>query len=298
MKTSKKLLLKKKGRDSKLVPYFFSKKQLPSLMHNQYQNWSCVLDPAIALSHHGVLIAENMGKEIELWVVRELWNIVNNAEFYSHRPELITPQNIINRNGAISTEIVWALKEWEKEKQHKDLAKLGMYWLGDSLQESWLPYNKPAEFFGQWEAMASALDWRNQRIGKGKDDVLSLAFRDTVALLASLKSAFILTYQLPSEFSNNSSPTIFKVLENWGIPCQMLSQRNPVVAMERQYLRQLIVRVGLSKLLLAGVNLVAFHLVIPSINTSTSMLQTDYESLTLGQESYFWNNVKGVGYYL
>ena len=297
MRTSKKLLLKEKGIKHKLLPYFSLKKQLPSLMQNQYQNWSCVLDPAIALSHHGVLVAENMGKEIELWVVRELWNIVNNADFYSHRPELITPQNLTREQDTMTAEIIWSLKEWEKEKQQKDLARLGMYWLGDSLQESLLPNNKPAEFFRQWEAMASALDRHNERTNQERNDILSLAFRDTVALLASLKSAFVLTYQLPGNSNHDSFPTIFKVLENWGIPCQMLNRRNPVVAMERQYLRQLIVRAGLSKLLLAGVNLVVFHLVIPSNNASDRLLQTNSESV-LEQEGYFWNIVKGVGYYL
>ncbi|MBE9044163.1 hypothetical protein IQ255_07055 [Pleurocapsales cyanobacterium LEGE 10410] len=298
MKTSKKLLLKRQGINNKLVPYYSSKKQLPSLMQDRYHNWSCVLDPAIALSHHGVLIAENMGNEIELWVVRELWNIVNNADFYSQRPELITPQSINGQNNAMTAETIWSLREWEKEKQQKDLAKLGLYWLGDSLQESLLPNNKPAEFFGQWESMARALDRRNEQLNRDRDNILSLAFRDTVALLASLKSAFVLTYQLPKNLDRDPFPSIFGVLENWGIPCQMLNRRNPVIAMERQYLRQLIVRAGLSKLLIAGVNLVVFHLVIPSNNTSTNPIQTDSESTNLEQESYFWNNVKGVGYYL
>ena len=105
------------------------------------------------------------------------------------------------------------------------------------------------------------------------------------------------TYQLSADFSNDNAPTICKVLESWGISCQILNRRNPVVAMERQYMRQLIVRAGLGKLLLAGVNLVVFHLVIPAISTSTKVFQTNFEP-TLGQESYFWNNVKGIGYYL
>ncbi|MGF1588729.1 MAG: hypothetical protein ACFCU7_05705 [Pleurocapsa sp.] len=296
MRTPKKLLQKRLNQ--KLVPYFFRKAQSSSLMQNQYQNWSCVLDPAIALSHHGFLIAENMGKEIELWVVRELWNIVNNAEFYAHRPELIVPKSTGLNRHIVAAETVWSLNEWSKEKQQKDLAKLGMYWLGDSLQESLLPERKSVEFFGQWEAMASALDQKNEQAAKYCDsDVLTLAFRDTIALVASLKSAFILTYQLPTDFSENNSPLICKVLESWGISCQILSRRNSVVAMERQYLRQLIIRAGLGKLLLAGVNLVVFHLVIPAIDTSTKVFQPNSES-ALAQESYFWNNVKGIGYYL
>ena len=289
MKTSKRLLFKQ-GLKNKLVSYSF-KTQQPSLMQNQYPNWSCVLDPAIALSHNGVLIAESISKEIDLWVVQELWNIVNDAKFYSSRTELIIPSTIAFKE-ASRAEVVWSLKEWSKAKQEKDLSKLGMYWLGDNLQESLLPKDKPVELYQQWQASASALDRRNEVNQNNDSEILNLAFRDTIALAASLKSAFVLTYQ-PSTDSD-SSPAICKALENWGISSQIINQRNPIVAMERQYIRQLIVRAGLSKLLLVGINLVAFHLAIPSVVSST------YRDISqdLDRESYFWNNVKGVWYYL
>lgn len=302
MKTSKRLLLKRRI-NNQLIRYKYNELQQSSLMQNQYPNWSCVLDPAIALSHYGVLIAEGMSKEIELWVVQELWNIINDADFYSGRTELIAPQTIAEKEPAVAAEIVWSLREWEKIKQGKDLAKLGMYWLGDNLQESLMPKDKPVDFFQQWQASASALDRYNQQTQQD-DNILNLAFRDTIALTASLKSAFVLTYR-PSTDSTDSSPAICKVLENWGISCQIKNQRNPIVAMERQYIRQLIVRAGLGKLLLAGVNLVAFHLVIPPISTATNLVHhppllafeqnNDYDQ---DQDSYFWHNVKGVWYYL
>ena len=289
MKTSKRLLFKQ-GLKNKLVSYSL-KTQQPIKMQNQYPNWSCVLDPAIALSHNGVLIAESISKEIDLWVVQELWNMVNDAEFYFNRTELIIPSTIAF-NEAARAEVVWSLKEWSKAKQEKDLSKLGMYWLGDNLQESLLPKDKSVELYQQWEASASALDRRNEVNRDNQSDILNLAFRDTIALAASLKSAFILTYQ-PSTDSN-SSPTICKALENWGISSGIVNKRNPIVAMERQYIRQLIVRAGLSKLLLVGVNLVAFHLAIPSVVSSA------YRDVSqdLDRESYFWNNVRGVWYYL
>ena len=300
MKTSKKLLWKR-GINNKSISHIDHKLQQLSLMQ-QYQNWSCVLDPAIALSHHGVLIAEGMSKEIELWVVQELWNIIKDIDFYSERIELITPETNGEKKPAVVAEIMWSLREWEKTKQEKDLAKLGMYWLGDNLQESMMPKDKPVGFFEQWQASASALDRCNRQVRE--DNILNLAFRDTVALAASLKSAFVLTYQ-PSTDSIDSPPAICKALENWGISCQVKNKRNPIVAMERQYIRQLIVRAGLGKLLLAGVNLAAFHLVVPSILTSKNILHHS-SLLTLEQnndhiqdrEGYFWNNVKGVWYYL
>jgi hypothetical protein len=263
-------------------------------MQNQYPNWNCVLDPAIALSHNGVLIAESMSKEINLWVVQELWNIVNDADFYANRAELITPPTIAVKRGVVTAEVLWSLREWSKTKQEKDLAKLGMYWLGDNLQESLLPGDKSVEFYKQWQASASALDPRNKINQDGDSDILTLAFRDTIALAASLKSAFVLTYQSSTDISG-SPPAICKALKNWGVSSQIITQRNPVFAMERQYIRQLIVRAGLSKLVLVGVKLVAFHLVIPAVTSATSR---DNIPDDLDQESYFWNNVKGVWYYL
>ena len=282
-------------RLNRSIPYSIGRMQPSSLMPTQYQNWSCVIDPAIALSHYGVLIAENMGKEIESWVVQELWNIVNNAEFYSQRPELITPQ-IQAFKDKPTAETVWSLKEWGKIKQEQDIGGLGLYWLGDNLQESFLPYGKSVKIFERWEALAGALERRNEQTLRSSD-VMTIAFRDTIALAASLKSAFILTYQLPSEYEKKSPPTICKVLETWGIPSQALNKKNPTVAIERQHLQQLIVNAGLSKLLLAGVHLAAFHLVLPPVTTGINLLSTSSESL-YEQESYFWNNVKGIWYYL
>lgn len=298
-----KLLLKKQGANKNSIPdlYLDQKKQPLSLMQDRYQNWSCVLDPAIALSHYGVTIAENMGKEIELWVVRELWNIINNAEFYTRRTELITPEAISTKQ--IAAETIWSLKEWAKTKQEKDLARLGVYWLGDNLQESFLPHNKPVEFFKQWEALATALDKRNESISNDDSEILTSAVRDTIALAGSLKSAFILTYQLPTEFERGSSLPICEMLKTWGISCQAIEPHHPIVAMEREYILQLIVRAGLGKLLLAGVHLAAFHLVIPATTApdtphTDSQLPIPNSTENYPQESYFWNKVKGLWYYL
>ena len=304
MNFSQKLLLKKRANNNSVSYLDLCQKEPTSKpMQDRYQNWSCVLDPTIALSHYGVAIAENIGKEIELWVVRELWNIINNVEFYARRTELIIPKAIDTRQSTVA-ETIWSLKEWEKTKQEKDLARLGVYWLGDNLQESFLPHNKPVEFFKQWEALATALDERNESTSNNDSEILTSAVRDTIALAGSLKSAFILTYQLPTEFERGFSLPICEMLKTWGISCQAIDPNNPIAAMEREYILQLIVRAGLGKLLLAGVHLAAFHLVIPAMtgtdtqhtNSQLPIEENSAENYT--QESYFWNKVKGIWYYL
>ncbi|MDF5708725.1 MAG: hypothetical protein PUP90_13950 [Nostoc sp. S4] len=54
----------------------------------------CIIDPALALSVHGVPLIQQLGEVMELWVVRELWHILDNSNFYLHHPELITPRGI------------------------------------------------------------------------------------------------------------------------------------------------------------------------------------------------------------
>lgn len=303
MNFSQKLLQKKRANNNSVTSLdLCQKKSTLNSMQDRYQNWSCVLDPTLALSHYGVAIAENMGKEIELWVVRELWNIINNAEFYARQTELITPT--INSRQSTVAETIWSLREWSKTKQEKDLARLGVYWLGDNLQESLLPQNKPVEFFRKWEALATALDRRNESISNNDGEILTSAVRDTIALAGSLKSAFILTYQLPTEFDLSFSLPICEMLKTWGISCQGIEPHHPIVAMEREYILQLIVRAGLGKLLLAGVHLAVFHITIPAtttIDTPHTDLQLPIEQNSAEnypQESYFWSKVKGLWYYL
>ena len=40
------------------------------------QHWTCIIDPALALSRYGVPLVKQLGKVMELWVVRELREVV------------------------------------------------------------------------------------------------------------------------------------------------------------------------------------------------------------------------------
>jgi hypothetical protein len=159
----------------------------------------CVIDPSLILSHYGSLIVENLGKEVELWIGREMWNILKNIDFYLQRPDLIIPQNRIYEQISTSEfqvldEVFWSLREWNRVRQNTDLARLGLFWLGDSLQESFLPANRTIEVFKHWEGLAHSLDnYISQP--QSPENVLTSAVRDTVALSVCLGSASILTYQ-------------------------------------------------------------------------------------------------------
>jgi hypothetical protein len=197
-----------------------------SLLKSNQQSPRCVIDLALALSPSGLLVYKNLGEVIELWVVRELWYILDNINFYLQRPELVVPK--INASEKTPSEkrtsleeTLWSLKEWERVRSRRDLSRLNLFWLGDNLRESLLPKDREPEIFSYWEFLAGSLDNQIDKIPT--NDVLTLAFRDAVALLASLGSAFILTYQLASDYENNRPPDICKALESWNIPCQYLT---------------------------------------------------------------------------
>ncbi|NEO47112.1 MAG: hypothetical protein F6K55_24510 [Moorea sp. SIO4A3] len=239
------------------------------------KQWICVLDPALALSYYGVHIAQQLGEIMELWIARELWHILNNTKFYLQQPELLISKSTLNDKGseqdrATIESVIWSLKEWKGLQTENDLLGLNLFWLGDSLKESLLPKGTTIKLLPRWEYLARLLDRRINQ-SQGTNDTLMASFRDTVALTASLDSAFILSYQKPTDFSNNRPPDICKALDNLGISCQLVSPQDRIVALESEYLRQLMIYTGLAKLLWEGLHLCVIHLVTPAVPASDRM---------------------------
>lgn len=55
------------------------------------RRWSCVLDPTLALSYYGLALVKRLRQVMEVWVVRELWNILDNTHFYLQDPASLLP---------------------------------------------------------------------------------------------------------------------------------------------------------------------------------------------------------------
>ncbi|MBV6625857.1 MAG: hypothetical protein KI793_23495 [Rivularia sp. (in: Bacteria)] len=280
--------------------------QAASVLQNQ-QRPRCVIDPALALSPSGLLLYKNLGKVMELWIVRELWYILDNINLYLQRPELVIPRintssKTLFEKRASLEETLWSLKEWERIRGEVDLSRLNLFWLGDNLRESLIPQDREPNIFSYWESLARSLDSQINQLPT--TDVLTLAFRDAIALTASLGSAFILTYQIPSDYKNDFPPDICKTLESWNIPCQYLTEKDPIVVLERENLRRLITSVGLAKLFWADIHIVVLHLVE---NTSSPPIKLENKQLTnksfqetqnLEPENYLWRNIQGFWYQL
>ncbi len=285
---------------------------LPSFsIEPNHQAWSCAIDPALFLSPYGVLLVRQLGRAIELWVARELWHMLNNPDSYLQQPELLIPRSITSERktdeqSVALEENLRSLREWKQVRRETDLTRLNLFWLGDSLRESFIPKGKNLDIFWRWESLASSLDERLDQFPSA-NSVLNLAVRDTVALAASLESAFILTYQNSQDFANNLPPDICKALENWGVSCQILSPQDSIVAIKRNYLHQLLISVGVAKLLWAGLHLAVLHLVVPgtsamgmSLNASQAMPSSPMENSVINLElkQNLWTGAYGFWYQL
>jgi hypothetical protein len=237
------------------------------------KRWACVLDPTLALSRYGLPLVKQLGGVLELWVGRELWNILDNTHFYLEQPESLlldrlTPISMTTQDRVRIQEIVGALREWERIRMETDLSDLKLFWIGDRLGESLLPPETDSEIVWRYESLAEPLAY-SQEGCLPANEVLWSAFRDVVALAAARGSAFILT-QLPEGVTTNSSPVICNALDAWGIPCKAIPAQDPWVALERDYLRRLLVQEGLAKLFWGGLRLVVLHLLIPSATNALS----------------------------
>lgn len=269
---------------------------------------ACVLDPALALSQYGVLLVKQLRSHLEIWISRELWHILNNTSSYLLQPSTLISEQLLQEEqldrpyGALQ-ETLWSLRQWAQLSEETDLTRLNLFWLGDSLRESFLPNHQSSELFWQWEAIASSLD---AQLKKQTDNyLLPLAFRDTVSLAVSLGSAFILTYQLSAETQQGNPPAICKALSNWGIPCTLLSPQDPIIKLERDYFHQLLIHTNTATLLWAGINLAVLHLLAPGVPHPTQSAEyitgqsLDDRLASIGNCNYLdlsWAEVKGYWY--
>jgi len=241
-----------------------------SITLNQ-RRWACVLDPTLALSIYGLPLVKQLGEVMELWIVRELWHILDNPRFYLHQPQRISGQQpTLTAPSDIPYGVVQTLQEWERLRTLSDRNSWNIHFLADVIGESCVPSGIDTNIIWRWESLAQSLDTRLDT-QLTKTDPLTLAFRD-LAALAATRPACILTHHPNLE----ESPAICKTLEQWGITCHSVAQTNAIADIEREQFRSLLVHAGLSKFLWAGLNLAVLHLVVPAAATLSTLQDQDW----------------------
>src|SRR5262245_22070831 len=228
----------------------------------QQHRWACVLDPALILSPYGLALSR-LGEVVELWVGRELWHMLDNTHFYTQHPAHLVDVTMRTMDNALaSQEALEALLQWERWRLENDQSGLKLFWVGDAPSGSLLPVGMDARVVWRYETLACALDRHTSRIEIPKH-VLAPAFRDTVALAAALRASLILAHPPLAELTDGQSPPLCQALTQWGVPCSSLSDQDPLVHVQRDYLRHLLVHAGLAPLLWAGLKLAVVHVWVP-----------------------------------
>jgi len=226
---------------------------------------ACVLDTYLALSTYGLLLAQRLSSELDLWLVRELWHILDNTEFELKNVSSLEP----SRHGGADisgTALKESLRQWDLARTETDLAGLKCYWVGDALRESLFPPGVDQQLVHRFETLARSLDRRAR--GKFRErghDIAAECFRDTAALSVALTPyrSFILTHLWPGETrSPQPEPLICSYLKEWDIPCYPITCERKT-EFEREFIRPILARCGVSELMWAGLNLAAVHLLVP-----------------------------------
>ncbi|MFM0052535.1 hypothetical protein [Caballeronia grimmiae] len=225
----------------------------------------CVMDPALMLSRFGLPLLRRLGDAMELWVVRELWHILDNSRVYLDDPALLfrfadgpaaykPPEKPAGHE-----EITTAMRDWERIRLENDLSGLRMCWLGDGVSESLMPTGARPDLLTRFDAFGCTLD-RALRPASP----MECAYRDSAALAAALGNAFILTSFRSVPEPGVASPALRDLLARGGIACTELPLREPLAEIERDYLRRLLVHANVAKLVWAGLSLAVIHVVTPA----------------------------------
>ena len=223
------------------------------------RHWACVLDPTLALSPLGLPLVRRLCHGLEMWLVRELWHILDDSQYYLQRPDALWEGEAGGRVIAGAGEdlrlqqVLRTLRGWEQIRLCTDLSGLKCCWIGDGLAESLIPEDQDAGLCARYEWLSALLDARIDARG-----TLANCFRDVAALAAALETALVLTQVIDQE-----PPAIAQALGRWGVPCRQISTDDRLCALESAGLSEVLVQAGVAKLAWAGLRLAVLHVVAP-----------------------------------
>jgi hypothetical protein len=229
----------------------------------QARRRACVFDIQLALSPFGLLLAQRLSTEFDLWLARELWQILDNTQVYLSQPERLRPVVLHGEAGGPGEPgdaLRDTLSQWDAARTAHDLSGLKVYWLGDALGESLLPPGADMQLVSRFEVLAGSLEARAGARGLERDSIVGDCFRDGVSLAATLISyrPFVLTC-LPR---GAAEPLMCTYLNRWRIRCAQVDTTR-TVDMERDSLVSLIGRTGAGELMWTGLDLAVIHVLLP-----------------------------------
>ncbi len=266
---------------------------------------AAILDPALALSPYGIPLIRSLAECMDLWVPRSFWQMLDNTHFYLSSPDAFNIDLLIGETPVWpnSEAILSTLREWEKIRATTDPASLKLFWIAEGPSESILPEEFEASIVARFETFSNCLDKRLT-----SENLLTWAFRDAIALSATLRSAIILT-QLSTSSGAVTQPAICKVAQEWGLDNQQIAGNDAWLPLERDYFRQKMVLAGLAKLSWSGLRLAVLHVLAPVALFTPTNAADDFEAFSaelIGMEGFdykrlaldYWQDAKVFWYAL
>lgn len=276
---------------------------LPPLIINvDCRRQSCILDVDLAFSRLGLLFALRVAQEMNVWLVRTLWEILDNSQFYVDNPgrllghirhEARPPYAIAEVE---HDELRTSLNQWQAARLETDLAGLRMYWAGDANQESLLPEDCDKQMIFRFETLAAELDARDdvvKRLGFTGQPQLDFA-RDAVALAAALVRyrPVIFTRCLGAPQQRRREPLLCRFLRRCEIPCHEVGDDDRESQVEAVW-QPLFHRAGVAELCWAGLEIAVVHLIVPG----ALAMQADGEWGAAGDRTGGWWHGAGAFWY-
>lgn len=244
---------------------------LPPLDVNVYaRRPSCILDVELALSRCGLLLATRLAEEFNVWLVRALWEILDNTDFYAEpRRGLIATAS--SAPSAAATVPLWrcamrpdVIRQWEAARLGTDIAGLQLFWAGDARHDSFLPKDIDKDLVNHLDLLSAELDALSLR-SEGEAccyDPVRDGFRDAVALAAALVRHRPIIFSMSAD-GETSGPNLCAYLRDCGIGCRNIEDRRLVEPIRRNLLPML-ARTGVLELTWTGLRFAAVHLIAPN----------------------------------
>jgi hypothetical protein len=246
-----------------------------------YRRPKLVLDPWLCLDARGPSLIQKLQACAELWLVRELWHILDNSHYFAQEPKALLDDDgavpsvtdyralfgraaqLANSPGDASCSararaLRRSLQFWDGLRLSSDLLGLKLFWLGDGLSESLLPEGSSPQLHPQHERLVEWLD------GELKPrSPVQCAQRDALALALALGDVPILS----TADRAGEVLSMARWLSASKLSCQQVSEPDLLLELERESWRSLLVRANCSSLVWSGLQLTLLH-----VNGSASFL--------------------------
>jgi hypothetical protein len=241
-----------------------------------------VLDPALCLHPIGFTLVQRLQRQSELWLVRELWNILDNSHYFCTHPAALRqslgsihdarPVGVLRASNALASAepdptMRSVLRNWEQLRLSTDLAGLKLYWLGDGLAESLLPDGVPTRIHVIFDRLVESLDHLYR-----PDTVLACAQRDALALALALGGATI----LGTIDGDGASPSLCQDVKESDIVCLEVNDR--FATWQKEQWLKLLGHTQCFPLLWSGLRLALIHVELPGRDVGFEMTEEAFDA--------------------